>query len=111
MRINIGERQYINARISAGDRENQIKALAFSFEAYTVEIRLRNGNFYAYFTVEEEYPTIEITEVGVGLAPTLLRATARVAPTFCRDRGVWKSSILWEIPMPELYSGNSNKRD
>ena len=74
-----------------------------------MEIKLKKGKFYAYFTAKEEYPAIEITKdygvIGI-------------------DLNAYPSHIAWaetdefgnllaygEVPTPELYTGNSNKSD
>ncbi len=109
LRINTGERQYVYALISAGDRIEKIKEIAFSGRAYTVELKLRDGNVYAYFTIEEEYPQIEITKAYGVIGIDLNAYPNHIAWTETDERGGLIS--YGEIPMPELGSGNSNKRD
>jgi len=95
--------------ISAGDRIEKIKEIAFSGRAYTVELKLRDGNVYAYFTIEEEYPQIEITKAYGVIGIDLNAYPNHIAWTETDERGGLIS--YGEIPMPELGSGNSNKRD
>ena len=76
---------------------------------YSVELKLKNGSIYAYFAIEEEYPEIKITKdkgvIGV-------------------DANAYPDNISWvevdekgnlisygSIPMPELASGNKDKRE
>ena len=109
LRINVGNRQYIYGRISAGKREKEITAIAFSGEAYSVEIKLRNGNFYAYFTAEEELPPIEITKAYGVIGIDLNAFPEHMAWAETDEYG--KLISHGKINMPELNSGNSNKRE
>ena len=114
LRINVGERKYVYARIQAGYKKNKrreelLQEIAQSNIPYSVELKLKKGNIYAYFTVEEEYPEIKITkEKGViGI-----------------DINAYPDNISWvevdekgnlinygSIPMPELASGSKDKRE
>ncbi len=109
LRINTGERQYVYALISAGERIEKIKELAFSGKAYTVELKLRDGNIYAYFTIEEEYPEVEITKDYGVIGIDLNAYPNHIAWAETDECGNLLS--YGELPMPELGSGNSNKRD
>nr|WP_162199502.1 hypothetical protein [Thermoanaerobacter thermocopriae] len=67
LRINVGERKYVYARIQAGYKKNKrreelLQEIAESNMPYSVELKLKNGNIYAYFAVEEEYPEVKITK-------------------------------------------------
>ncbi|MCS3916102.1 IS605 OrfB family transposase [Caldanaerobacter subterraneus subsp. tengcongensis MB4] len=76
---------------------------------YSVELKLKNGSIYAYFAIEEKYPEIKITKdkgvIGI-------------------DANAYPDNISWaetdekgnlisygSMPMPELASGNKNKRE
>ncbi|MEW6656475.1 MAG: IS200/IS605 family accessory protein TnpB-related protein [Aquificota bacterium] len=109
LRINTGERQYVYALISAGDRIEKIKEIAFSGRAYSVELKLRDGNVYAYFTAEEEYPQIEITKAYGVIGIDLNAYPNHIAWAETDEYGNLLS--YGEIAMPELGSGNGNKRD
>ena len=109
LRINVGNRQYIYGKISAGKREKEIKAIAFSGEAYSVEIKLRSGNYYAYFTAEEELPPIEITKDYGVIGIDLNAFPEHMAWAETDEHG--KLISHGKINMPELNSGNSNKRE
>ncbi|HBW60252.1 MAG TPA: transposase, partial [Thermoanaerobacter sp.] len=67
LRINVGERKYVYARIEAGYKKNKsrgelLQEIAQSNIPYSVELKLKNGSIYAYFAIEEEYPEIKITK-------------------------------------------------
>ncbi len=109
LRINTGERQYVYALISAGDRIEKIKEIAFSGKAYSVELKLRDSNVYAYFTIEEEYPQIEITKAYGVIGIDLNAYPNHIAWAETDEYGNLLS--YGEIAMPELGSGNGNKRD
>ncbi|NNG68294.1 transposase, partial [Caldanaerobacter subterraneus] len=108
LRINVGERKYVYAKIQAGwkknkNREGILQEISESNIPYSVELKLKNGSIYAYFAIEEEYPEIKITKdkgvIGV-------------------DANAYPDNISWvevdekgnlisygSIPMPELASG------
>ncbi|MGI1692162.1 IS200/IS605 family accessory protein TnpB-related protein [Thermoanaerobacter uzonensis] len=114
LRINVGERKYVYAKIQAGwkknkNREGILQQISMSNIPYSVELKLKNGSIYAYFAIEEEYPEIKITKdkgvIGV-------------------DANAYPDNISWvevdekgnlisygSIPMPELASGNKDKRE
>ncbi|AAM23378.1 IS605 OrfB family transposase [Caldanaerobacter subterraneus subsp. tengcongensis MB4] len=114
LRINVGERKYVYAKIQAGwkknkNREGILQEIAKSNIPYSVELKLKNGSIYAYFAIEEEYPEVKITkEKGViGI-----------------DTNAYPENISWvevdekgnlisygNIPMPELASGSKDKKE
>ncbi|ADQ41122.1 transposase, IS605 OrfB family [Caldicellulosiruptor acetigenus I77R1B] len=118
LRINVGEREYVYATIQPGwkvkggtytDRNMLLQAIATSGEPYSVELKLKNGTVYAYFTIEEVFPQ-----------PTITRANGVIGI----DTNAYPKHIAWvetdssgqllsygEIQMPELESGNSDKRE
>ncbi len=64
LRINVGEREYVYASIQPGwktkggtytDRNRPLQAISISGEPYSVDLKLKNGVVYAYFTVENSY--------------------------------------------------------
>ena len=91
------------------ERIEKIKEIAFSGRAYTVELKLRDGNIYAYFTIEEEYPEVEITKDYGVIGIDLNAYPNHIAWAETDECGNLLS--YGEVPMPELSSGNSNKRD
>ncbi len=91
------------------ERIEKIKEIAFSGRAYTVELKLRDGNIYAYFTIEEEYPEVEITKDYGVIGIDLNAYPNHIAWVETDECGNLTS--YGEVPMPELSSGNGNKRD
>lgn len=70
LRINVGKREYVYATIQAGwkmkgktymDRNLLLQAISSFSGPYSVELKLKNGVVYAYFTVEEVFPKPAIT--------------------------------------------------
>ncbi len=109
LRINVGTRQYIYALIKAGDRINKLKEIALSGNAYSVELKVKDGEIYAYFTTDEKYPPIEITkEYGV-IGIDLNAYPNHMAWAETDEYGNLIS--YGKVSMPELSSGNKNKRD
>ncbi|NYE56516.1 IS200/IS605 family accessory protein TnpB-related protein [Carboxydothermus ferrireducens] len=114
LRINAGKRKYVYAKVQAGwkrgkNREELIQAICISGEPYSVELKLKNGSIYANFIVEENFPETKITgEKGViGIDVNACPSNISWAET---DE---KGNLInyGEIPMPELESGNSDKRE
>ncbi|MDN5332665.1 MAG: hypothetical protein PWP45_1890, partial [Tepidanaerobacteraceae bacterium] len=67
LRINVGERRYAYARIQAGwkkgkSREELLEAISTCGQPYSVELKLKNGKVYAYFTIEENFPEVAVTK-------------------------------------------------
>jgi len=113
LRINIGERNYVYAKISYGFNnckfEKNLPLLLSGEIPYSVELKRKNKKFYVYITIEEKFPEIRITKdcgvIGV-------------------DLNAYPSHLAWvetdsngnlmrysEIQMPELVTGNRNKRE
>ena len=118
LRINVGEREYVYASIQPGwkvkgskytDRNQLLQAVATSGEPYSVELKLKNGAVYAYFTIEEVFPQ-----------PTITRANGVIGI----DTNAYPKHVAWaetdssgqllshgEIPMSELENGSASKRE
>ncbi|MFN7066128.1 MAG: IS200/IS605 family accessory protein TnpB-related protein [Aquificaceae bacterium] len=109
LRINIGEKRYVYALIKAGDRIYKVHEIALSRRAYSVELKQRNGEAYANFTTEESYPEVVITKHGGVIGIDLNAYPNHIAWSETDRHGNLLS--YGTIPMPELSSGNSNKRD
>jgi len=114
LRINVGERKYVYAKIEAGykknkSREELLQEIAESNIPYSVELKLKNGNIYAYFAIEEKYPETKITkEKGViGIDVNAYPDNISWAET--AEKGNLIS--YGKISMPELSSGNKNKKE
>ncbi|AEM74483.1 IS200/IS605 family accessory protein TnpB-related protein [Caldicellulosiruptor acetigenus] len=118
LRINVGERKHVYATIQPGwkvkgsmytDRNMLLQGIATSGEPYSVELKLKNGAVYAYFTVEEVFPK-----------PTITRANGVIGI----DTNAYPRHVAWaetdssgqllshgEIPMSELENGSASKRE
>ncbi|AIS52032.1 hypothetical protein TKV_c08500 [Thermoanaerobacter kivui] len=114
LRINVGERKYVYAKIEAGYKKNKkrkelLQEIAQSNIPYSVELKLKNGSICAYFAIEEEYPEIKITkEKGIiGIDVNAYPDNISWAEVDEKGNLISYSSI----PMPELASGNSDKRE
>lgn len=114
LRINVGERKYVYARIEAGYKKNKrreelLQEIGESNIPYSVELKLKNGNIYAYFAIEEEYPEIKITKE---------RGVIGIDVNAYPDNISWvevdeKGNLIsyGKIPMPELASDSKDKRE
>jgi IS605 OrfB family transposase len=118
LRINVGEREYVYATIQPGwkvkggtytDRNMLLQAISTSGEPYSVELKLKNGVVYAYFTVEEVFPKPKITRANGVIGIDTNAYPRHVAWAVTDENGQLLS--YGEIPMPELESGSSYKRE
>ncbi|AAM23804.1 IS605 OrfB family transposase [Caldanaerobacter subterraneus subsp. tengcongensis MB4] len=114
LRINVGERKYVYARIEAGYKKNKsrgelLQEIAESNIPYSVELKLKNGNIYAYFAIEEEYPEIKITKEKGVIAIDLNAYPDNISWAETDEKGNLIS--YGNIPMPELASGSKDKRE
>ncbi|MDI3540856.1 MAG: hypothetical protein PWP66_394 [Thermosediminibacterales bacterium] len=114
LRINIGEKKYVYPKIQPGwkknkNREEILQAISTSDKPYSVGLKLKNGNIYAYFTVEETFPETKITKekgvigIDVNAYPNNI--------SWAETDGKGNLMNYREIPMPELESGSSDKRE
>ncbi|ADL41559.1 transposase [Caldicellulosiruptor obsidiansis OB47] len=118
LRINVGEREYVYAIIQPGwkikdrtytDRNQLLQAIGTCGEPYSVELKLKNGKIYAYFTVEEVFPRPAMTRTS-----GVIGIDTNAYPRHVAWTETDKSGQLLEygrIPMPELESGSSSKRE
>jgi len=71
LRINTGDRQYVYAKVIRSIKRKKDKWIAFMFMLekvyrygewfpYSVRLKVKNGNVYAFISVEEKTPPIEI---------------------------------------------------
>jgi IS605 OrfB family transposase len=114
LRINVGERKYVYAKIEAGYKKNKkrgelLQEIAQSNIPYSVELKLKNGNIYAYFAIEEEYPEIKITKEKGIIGIDVNAYPDNISWAEVDEKGNLIS--YGSIPMPELASGNSDKRE
>jgi len=114
LRINVGKRKYVYVRIEAGykkgrKREELLQEIVQSNIPYSVELKLKNGFIYAYFAIEEEYPEIEITKEKGVVGIDVNAHPDNISWVEVDEKG---SLIIYgSIPMQELASGNSDKRE
>ncbi|MGB9813635.1 MAG: IS200/IS605 family accessory protein TnpB-related protein [Thermovenabulum sp.] len=114
LRINVGERKYVYPKIQAGwkkgkSREELLQAISTREEPYSVELKLKNGKVYAYFTIEENFPEVLVTKENGVIGIDVNAYPDHIAWSETDENG--KLVSYGRIPMPELTSGNSNKRE
>jgi IS605 OrfB family transposase len=114
LRINVGERKYVYAKIEAGYKKNKrreelFKEISESNISYSVELKLKNGSIYAYFAIEEEYPEIKITKEKGAIGIDINAYPDNISWVEVDEKGNLIS--YGSIPMPELASGSSDKRE
>ncbi|EIV99193.1 IS200/IS605 family accessory protein TnpB-related protein [Thermoanaerobacter brockii subsp. lactiethylicus] len=114
LRINVGERKYVYAKIQAGwkknkNREEILQEIAKSNMPYSVELKLKNGNIYAYFAIEEEYPEIKITKEKGAIGIDINAYPDNISWAETNEKGNLIS--YGNMSMPELASGDKDKRE
>jgi IS605 OrfB family transposase len=114
LRINVGERKYAYAKIQAGwkrgkSREGLLEAISACGEPYSVELKLKNGKVYAYFTIEEDFPEVVVTKEKGVIGIDINAYPDHIAWAEADGNGQLVS--YGKIPMPNLASGNSDKRE
>ena len=109
LRIAIGNREFIYANIRCKGREEEIKNIALSGKPYSVQITRKNGNFYAHFQRYEALPSLEHTKENGVIGIDINAHPLHIAWAEVDYQGNLVS--YGKVAMPELHSGNSNKRD
>ncbi|HBT19905.1 MAG TPA: transposase [Peptococcaceae bacterium] len=114
LRINIGERQYIYARLNAGWKKGEsrdliLQTIGINEDPYSVELKVKNGRVYAYFTIEENLPEIVVTKGNGVIGIDVNAYPNHIAWAEADENG--QLIRYGKIPMPELESGNSDKRE
>ncbi|MGI1690736.1 IS200/IS605 family accessory protein TnpB-related protein [Thermoanaerobacter uzonensis] len=114
LRINVGERKYVYTKVQAGwkknkNREEILQEISESNIPYSVELKLKNGSVYAYFTIEEEYPEIMIKKDKGVIGIDLNAYPDNISWAETDEKG--NLINYGSIPMPELASGNKNKKE
>ncbi|ERM92568.1 transposase [Caldanaerobacter subterraneus subsp. yonseiensis KB-1] len=115
LRINVGERKYVYARIEAGYKKNKrreelLQEIAESNIPYSVELKLKNGSIYAYFAIEEEYPEIiKITKEKGVIGIDVNAYPDNISWAEVDEKGNLIS--YGNMPMPELASGSKDKKE
>ena len=114
LRINVGERKYVYARIEVGYKKNKrreelLQEIRESNIPYSVELKLKNGNIYAYFAIEEEYSEIKITKEKGAIGIDINAYPYNISWAETDEKG---NLINYDkMSMPELASGNKDKRE
>jgi len=114
LRINVGERKYVYAKIEAGYKKNKrreelLQEIAESNIPYSVELKLKNGSIYAYFAIEKEYPEIKITKDKGVIGVDVNAYPDNISWVEVDEKGNLIS--YGNIPMPELASGSKDKKE
>ncbi|SDF62211.1 transposase, IS605 OrfB family, central region [Thermoanaerobacter thermohydrosulfuricus] len=114
LRINVGERKYVYAKIQAGYKKNKIREellqeIRESNIPYSVELKLKNGSIYAYFAIEEEYPEIKITKEKGAIGIDINAYPDNISWVEVDEKGNLIS--YGNMSMPELASGSKDKRE
>jgi IS605 OrfB family transposase len=114
LRINVGERKYAYARIQAGwkkgkCREELLEAISTCGQPYSVELKLKNGKVYAYFEIEENFPEVAVTKENGVIGIDVNAYPDHIAWAETDENG--QLAGHGKIPMPELISGNTDKRE
>ncbi|MCF6097669.1 IS200/IS605 family accessory protein TnpB-related protein, partial [Thermovorax subterraneus] len=114
LRINVGERKYAYARIQAGwkkgkCREELLEAISTCGQPYSVELKLKNGKVYAYFAIEENFPEVAVTKENGVIGIDVNAYPDHIAWAETDENG--QLAGHGKIPMPELISGNTDKRE
>jgi IS605 OrfB family transposase len=90
-------------------REELLEAISICGQPYSVELKLKNGKVYAYFTIEENFPEVAVTKENGVIGIDINAYPDHIAWSETDENGNLASYD--RIPMPELTSGNSNKRE
>lgn len=114
LRINVGERKYVYAKIQAGWKKGKsrlelLEAISTCQEAYSVELKLKNGRIYACFTIEENFPEVVITKENGIIGIDINAYPGHIAWSETDENTNLAS--YGKIPMPELANGSSDKRE
>ncbi|NNG68305.1 transposase, partial [Caldanaerobacter subterraneus] len=89
------------------NREGILQEISMSNIPYSVELKLKNGNIYAYFAIEEEYPEIKITKEKGVIGIDINAYPENISWAETDEKGNLIS--YGNMPMPELASGSKDK--
>jgi len=118
LRINVGEREHVYAKIQPGwkikdgtniDRNQLLEAISISGQPYSVQLKLKSGVVYAYFTVEEEFPKAKITKANGVMGIDTNAYPKNVAWAETDEHGQFLG--YGRIPLEKLESGSFDKRE
>ncbi|WP_039764063.1 IS200/IS605 family accessory protein TnpB-related protein [Caldicellulosiruptor sp. F32] len=118
LRINVGEREYVCARIQSGwkikdgtyiDRNQLLEVISISGQPYSVQLKLKSGVVYAYFVIEEVFPQPAITRANGVIGIDTNAYPKNVAWVETDEHGEFLG--YGRIPLEKLESGSSSKRE
>ncbi len=118
LRINVGEREYVYARIQPGwkikdgryiDRNQLLEAISISGQPYSAELKLKSGIVYAYFAIEEVFPKPAITRANGVIGIDTNAYPKNVAWVETDEHGQFLG--YGRIPLEKLESGSFDKRE
>ncbi|WP_299238331.1 IS200/IS605 family accessory protein TnpB-related protein [Sulfurihydrogenibium sp.] len=119
LRINIGDRQYIYAKVIRDVRREKDKWIDFMFMLenaykykewfpYSVRLKVKNGNLYAFISIEEKLPSIKIKKDNGIIGIDVNAYPFHLALAFATKNGNLEK--YERIDLNELLEANSEKR-
>jgi len=119
LRINIGDRQYIHAKVIRDVKRKKDKWIEFMFMLenaykygawfpYSVRLKVKNGNVYAFISVEEKLPPITIKRDNGIIGIDVNAYPFHLALAFASKDGNLEK--YQSINLNELLEANSEKR-
>jgi IS605 OrfB family transposase len=119
LRINIGDRQYIYAKVIRDVRREKDKWIDFMFMLenaykykewfpYSVRLKVKNGNVYAFISIEEKLPSIKIKKDNGIIGIDVNAYPFHLALAFASKDGNLEK--YQSINLNELLEVNSEKR-
>ncbi|EEP60401.1 transposase, OrfB family [Sulfurihydrogenibium yellowstonense SS-5] len=119
LRINTGDRQYIYAKVIRDVKKEKDKWIEFLFIlenayqtnqwfSYSVRLKVKNGNVYAFISVEEELPPITIKKDNGIIGIDVNAYPFHLALAFTSKDGNLEK--YQSISLNELLEANSEKR-
>ncbi|WP_299239107.1 IS200/IS605 family accessory protein TnpB-related protein [Sulfurihydrogenibium sp.] len=119
LRINIGDRQYIYAKVIRDVKRKKDKWIDFMFMLenaykyeewfpYSVRLKVKNGNVYAFISIEEKLPPIKIKKDNGIIGIDVNAYPFHLALAFASKDGNLEK--YKSISLNELLEANSEKR-
>ena len=110
IRITIANRTYIKCPISANHNSwNEFMGVLLTGEAYTVELKRRDGAYYAYISYKISIPDLRIRKSNGVIGVDVNAIPSHLAYVVSNSNGNW--IVYGEIQTPKLHAGKRNKRD
>jgi transposase, IS605 OrfB family, central region len=119
LRINTGDRQYVYAKVIRDVKREKDKWIEFTFMLenayrykawfpYSVNLKIKNGNVYAFISIEEKYPPITIKRNNGIIGIDVNAYSFHLALAFTSKDGNLEK--YQRINLNELLESNSEKR-